>query len=1051
LPADDHEVFDFDQVLEEERRYIKDVRRKTGSPNGESAYVGLALSGGGIRSATFQLGVLQALATKGILPLVDYISAVSGGGFTCGWLMRWLRDSRDHSAVMAGLRIAPSQVRPPRIRWLYRYSNYLTPRASAFSHDSFLFVTTYFHHFLFNLTILFFTFAFLLMLPRVGVGVLFRLQHAPRMLGILGGILASSSIFLLFRRLLYDGKPSNPFKWPIRILAASLTALLVLLNGIGAPSQALRLLTASVALVPVLARNRDLPILNIGSMTLSILHILTARRGQQSLQRRLRMARWFLSFGISKRTFNAAFAAFVSVCLFFIVDTIKLFPDWTYTVIVGAFCALLADDWFERGTKSRRLRRFIIVIPAFVSAFAITAYMYVRPDSATVQKVWIRYGEVSERLRSLRVSSVVTAVLVLSVASLGVLAFARSRLRAGLLVTVRKAWVYSRTVLKHGLASVGAVAFAALLAFQYPDIVRFMVKLRRGAVLPGTEPAAFLHSVVFVSTFSVLVGTLTFSFAIGMLGSLVSPYKRERLMASYATMYQCIGLWLLASLTAFYAPGLIHAAPMSVRLSLTSIWALCAWASFSQAIPRVSNSWFVRAAVASRELTPYPFTWGFFVLAATWDSAILKVSRHGDWNWNQYFSQTASASGNAATFIYALALGLVAAFFAARFGLNGTSMHLFYQARVARAYLAEELPGSGAALPSRDSDGPVLRPPSWLQEYRPGREYWGPYPIFNAALNLTGGSELALQERKAASFIFSPLFCGYDARSIAWHLDPDEELKGESAKSSALYDKAYARTAAFKYGGETGVRLATAMSVSGSAIGSNMGFLTTPRVRFIHTLFNIRLGWWFANPRYRGAWNTGIPRQRVNMLLSEFFGWADDTEPYVHLSDGGHFEDLGLYELVKRKCRVIIISDASEDRGHCLDSLAKAIERCRLDLRVEIDLRLADLVPNERGVCRGFACGTVSYGGADGVGSLVYLRSALIANLPHDLMSRRISDAPFPGHPTTKQWFTESRFESYRELGCQVAAAFAAALGSPCGPDFIAQCEALCSSQARCE
>jgi hypothetical protein len=281
---------------------------------------------------------------------------------------------------------------------------------------------------------------------------------------------------------------------------------------------------------------------------------------------------------------------------------------------------------------------------------------------------------------------------------------------------------------------------------------------------------------------------------------------------------------------------------------------------------------------------------------------------------------------------------------------------------------------------------------------------------------------------------------------MVWRPDPEEEEEEQAARSPSLYDEAYARTAAFKYGGETGVRLAFAMAVSGSAIGSNMGFLTTPRIRFIHTLFNIRLGWWFANPRYRGAWNTGIPRQRVNMLLAEFFGWAGDSEPYVHLSDGGHFENLGLYELVKRKCKVIIISDASEDLSGCLDSLARAIVRCRLDFRVEIDLRLKELVPHESGVSRGFAFGTVSYGGADGIGILIYLRSTLIEGLPHDLMSRSVSDKPFPSHPTTKQWFTESRFESYRELGYQVARAFLAALGKPNGTNFVARCEAAARS-----
>ena len=866
------------------------------------------------------------------------------------------------------------------------------------------------------------------MLPRVGLWALFHFQHWPRGLAFFGGVLASSSVFLLLRRLLYDGPRALPFERVDLIPMALLTALVALLNGFVALPQALRLLTVGVALVATLARNRNLSLLTDILLTpLGALRNLRERSGWYRFRRPLLFVRTFLR-SISKRTSNAALGVFVFLCLFFAVDTTNLFPGWAYTVPVGGLCALIVDDWFERGTQSRRLRRRIIVVPAFISAFLITTYMYSRPDGGSLQKVWIRYGEVSGWLTSINALTATKISLIGVIIGLGILAL----------------WLYSRTVLKRALALIGAIGLAALVTIQYPDIIRFMLKLKAETAFSGKEYAAFLHSVVLATTFSILVGTLTFSLAIGMLGNLVSQYKRERLMANYATMYRCTTLWLVASLTAFYAPGLIHAAPTGPIIGLVGVWALTAWASLWRGPTRVSDSQIVKALVASRELALYLFTWGFFVLVATWDSAILKVKWHGDWS--QYFSQTASASGNIATLVYAIALFIVAVFFADRFGPNGTSMHLFYQARVARAYLGEELPGSGAALPSHDSDDSIVRHPSGLQDYRPEQKYWGPYPIFNAALNLTGGSELALQERKAANFIFSPLFCGYDVRFVTWHLDTEESDGKRPTKSSALQDEAYARTAAFRYGGRTGVRLALAMSISGSAIGSNMGFLTTPRIRFMHTLFNIRLGWWFVNPRYRGAWTAGIPRNHVRMLLSEFFGWADDTRPYVHLSDGGHFEGLGLYELVKRKCKVIIVSDASEDRRGCLDSLAKAIERCRLDFQVEIDLPIGDLMPNESGVSRGFAFGTVSYGGEDGVGSLMYLRSTIIAGLPHDLMSRRVSDKPCPSHATSKQWFTESRFESYRELGYQVARAFIAALEKFDGMKFIARCEAAARS-----
>src|ERR1035438_8391176 len=125
-------------------------------PNGGNEYVGLAMSGGGVRSAIFQVGVLQALATAHYLPQIDYISAVSGGGYACAWLVKWLKSSGDYSHVLESLASPFPRRQSERITWLRRYSNYLTPRVGPFTEDSLLFATTYAHHFLYNLIVLIF-------------------------------------------------------------------------------------------------------------------------------------------------------------------------------------------------------------------------------------------------------------------------------------------------------------------------------------------------------------------------------------------------------------------------------------------------------------------------------------------------------------------------------------------------------------------------------------------------------------------------------------------------------------------------------------------------------------------------------------------------------------------------------------------------------------------------------------------------------------------------------------------------------------------------------
>src|SRR5580658_767791 len=104
----------------------------------------LCISGGGIRSATFALGALQALAEKGLLHQFDYLSTVSGGGYIGGWLTAWIKREGDPLSVEEHL--APSRIpeaRPDRrvigrgrivdeepepIHHLRSYSNYLTPR-----------------------------------------------------------------------------------------------------------------------------------------------------------------------------------------------------------------------------------------------------------------------------------------------------------------------------------------------------------------------------------------------------------------------------------------------------------------------------------------------------------------------------------------------------------------------------------------------------------------------------------------------------------------------------------------------------------------------------------------------------------------------------------------------------------------------------------------------------------------------------------------------------------------------------------------------------------
>jgi hypothetical protein len=121
-----------------------------------------------------------------------------------------------------------------------------------------------------------------------------------------------------------------------------------------------------------------------------------------------------------------------------------------------------------------------------------------------------------------------------------------------------------------------------------------------------------------------------------------------------------------------------------------------------------------------------------------------------------------------------------------------------------------------------------------------------------------------------------------------------------------------------------------------------MGYHSSSAVTFLLALFNIRLGWWLGNPGRAGAdtYRKASPNVSVGPLLSEAFGLTDSCHPYVYLSDGGHFENLGLYEMVLRRCHCILVVDAGCDPQLNFEDLGNAIRKIRIDLGIDIELNL---------------------------------------------------------------------------------------------------------------
>jgi hypothetical protein len=333
--------------------------------------------------------------------------------------------------------------------------------------------------------------------------------------------------------------------------------------------------------------------------------------------------------------------------------------------------------------------------------------------------------------------------------------------------------------------------------------------------------------------------------------------------------------------------------------------------------------------------------------------------------------------------------------------INKFSLHSMYRNRLIRAYL-------GASRGERRTPNPFtgFDPDDNLQmaELAPkDGPTQKPMHVVNITLNLVHGKRLAWQQRKAQSFTVSPLHCGSFASNLGYR------LSSEYGKNLAV-DRA--------------ITIGTALAISGAAASPNMGYHSSPAVAFLLTLFNVRLGWWLGNPGKAGdrSYNRSCPEFAVGPLLAEVFGLTDEQKRYVYLSDGGHFENLGLYEMVLRRCHCILVSDAGCDEKIEFQDLGNAIRKIRIDLGIDITIKLDRLRPvGDNGRCGGhYAVGTIHYarvdsGMSDGI--LIYLKPSLTGNEPVDVLEYAAHHRQFPHEPTTDQFFDEAQFESYRRLG----------------------------------
>jgi hypothetical protein len=392
-----------------------------------------------------------------------------------------------------------------------------------------------------------------------------------------------------------------------------------------------------------------------------------------------------------------------------------------------------------------------------------------------------------------------------------------------------------------------------------------------------------------------------------------------------------------------------------------------------------------------------------------------------------------------ATSIVALCALFVAALANLLVNVNTFSLHGMYRMRLTRAYLGASNfarhPDNFTNFDKRDN----------LHEADVAHRN-APLHVINTALNLVATTNLAWQQRKAESFTFSPLNAG------SWRLG-------------------YVPTVL--YGGSKGVTLGTAMSISGAAFNPNMGYHSSSLVTLLMTFFNARLGWWLPNPNWpvletkrsngrapsdlesllKSGTAGGLssreirkfsrylhragPKYALFTLIFEALGRTDDKYKWIELTDGGHFENLGLYEMVMRRCRFIVLVDADADNDYEFEDLGNAARKIEIDFGIPVRFpKYPKGLPMKHGVDGAnvyYALGEILYDCIDRDpnrdpdrdgdereiqnGKLLYIKPCLNGSEPVGIKAYANSHTTFPHESTLNQFFNEAQFESYRTLG----------------------------------
>ena len=325
---------------------------------------------------------------------------------------------------------------------------------------------------------------------------------------------------------------------------------------------------------------------------------------------------------------------------------------------------------------------------------------------------------------------------------------------------------------------------------------------------------------------------------------------------------------------------------------------------------------------------------------------------------------------------YAIAGWVVVLAVIAFFGLdiNETGLHRLYRDQLARSFVL-----------SAPTDTPVT-----LSAMNPLNS--APYQLINCTLNVPTSTHPSLRERRSDFFLFSKHWCGSPATS-------------------------YVATTSWTISGAA-LDIATAMAISGAAVAPNMGLGSVSGLRALMTFLNVRLGFWIRQPAKKAV--SRVPG--FMCLLREMTGVGmSEKRAWLNLSDGGHIENMGVDQLLRRRCKYIICIDGESDPQCSFHGLMTLVRHAQIDVGVRIASALDNLRPGANGVSQTHSALFRVYYPGGGQGLMLYLKLSVTGNEPELIRRYRLLHPEFPHQSTTDQFFDQEQFEAYRQLGAHVA------------------------------